>query len=283
LSDGLNTVLIVEGGAMRSVFSAGLLDGFLKNNFNPFNYYIGVSAGASNLASFLANDLGKSIHIYLNLATDSKFINYRQFLRGSHLINLDWLCQEIFRQKYLSNNTTYYSEKPLYVCTTVIATGKAVFTRLDNENMEPLLKASMALPLLYNGFPLLNSRSMTDSGIASNLPIGEAIRRGAKKIMVVRSRHPSYIKKDTIVHQFIRWRLKRYPELVKTMQQRVQQHEETTRLIHNPPKGVCVVDIYPPETFKIGRFCQNKHKLLVGYNAGLVAAKPAIKQWKLYK
>lgn len=217
MSDGLNAALIVEGGAMRSVFSAGLLDGFLKNNFNPFDYYLGVSAGASNLAVFLENDLGKSIHIYLNLATDNKFINFRQFLKGGHLINLDWLCQEIFSQKYLTNNTICYSDNPLYVCTTAVATGKAVYTRLDNHNMAPLLKASMALPLLYNSFPLLNSQSMTDGGIASNLPIAEAIKRGAKKIMVVRSRHPSYIKKDTIVHKFIRWRLRRYPMLGKSV------------------------------------------------------------------
>jgi len=281
LSDRLNTVLIVEGGAMRSVFSAGLLDGFLKNNFNPFDYYIGVSAGASNLAAFLAHDFGKSIHIYLNLATSSEFINFRQFFSGRHLLNLDWLCQAIFSQEYLSKNSTSYTDKSLYVCTTTVATGTAVYTRLDNENIEPLLKASMALPFLYKGFPVVNGLQMTDGGIAANLPVAEAIERGAKRIMVVRSRHPDYVKKDSLGHQFIRWRLKRYPELVNTMQHRIQQHEDTIRLINNPPHDVRIVDVYPPVTFKLGRFCQNKHKLLDGYNTGFSAANAAIKQWKL--
>lgn len=281
MSDRLNTVLIVEGGAMRSVFSAGLLDGFLKYNFNPFDYYIGVSAGASNLVAFSARDFGKSIHIYLTLATGSEFINFRQFLTGGHLLNLDWLCQNIFSQTYLSKTSTCYTDKPIYVCTTAIDTGTAVYTRLDNENIESLLKASMALPFLYKGFPDVNGQPMTDGGIAANLPLAEAIARGARRIMVVRSRHPSYVKKDSLGHQFIRWRLKHYPELVNTMQHRIQQHEETIRLINNPPPDVRIVDVYPPASFKLGRFCQDKHKLLGGYTAGLSAANAAINQWQI--
>lgn len=61
------SALIVEGGAMRSVFSAGLLDGFLEKSFNPFDRYYGVSAGVSNLAAFLAEQKGRSLNIYTNI------------------------------------------------------------------------------------------------------------------------------------------------------------------------------------------------------------------------
>ena len=280
MSDLLKTVLIVEGGAMRSVFSAGLLDGFLMRNFNPFDYYIGVSAGASNLAAFLAKDIGKSLQIYLDLASSKKFINLSRFLKGGHLLNLDWLCQTVFEKNYLTKSETYYKEKPLYVGTTDVASGNDLYTRLSHENMELLLKASMALPYLYKGFPIINGQSMTDGGIACNLPIAEAIKRGAKQIMVVRSRHQTYTKKDTFGHKFIRWQFKNYPMLVKAMESRVKKHEDGKKLIANPPENVTIVEICPPVEFKVGRFSKNKKQLLVGYDAGFEMADMAIQQWQ---
>jgi predicted patatin/cPLA2 family phospholipase len=272
-------VLIVEGGAMRSVFSAGLLDGFLKMQFNPFNYYFGVSAGAYTLSNYLAGVSGASLQLFRELATNRRFINYRRFVCGGHLLDLDWLIEASFAEARLDEQEIYRSGRPFYVCTTDIATGQAVYIKTTPDNLQDAIKASSSLPLLYRDFPLINKTQMTDGGVADGIPVAEAIRLGAKRIMVVRSRHIDYVKRDTFWHKFIRWKLSAYPALTQTMRERVKRFEDVIRLIRNPPEGVKILEICPPDTFSLGRFSRNRTQLLQGYTAGVDQAEAAVHTW----
>ena len=160
------TALIVEGGAMRSVFSAGLLDGFLDSKFNPFDFYIGVSGGAYNLATYMAGTPGKSLAVFLEFALHKNFISYFRFIRGGHLLDLDWLFNESLADNYLDVNAVFKPGKPLYVCTTKVSSGKPVYINTRPETLKNVIKASTALPLLYRGFPEINGIPMTDGGVA---------------------------------------------------------------------------------------------------------------------
>jgi len=279
MSNQINNVLVVEGGALRSVFSAGLLDGFLDNTFNPFDCYIGVSAGASNLITYMSETPGKSINAILNLALKKEFISYSRFLFGGHLIDLDWLFKTIFSENHLDLDKVYRHGKSLYVCTTDVNTGKAVYTNTNMENLVPVIKASTALPVLYRGFPTVNGHPMTDGGVADGIPVSEALRIGGKRIMVIRSRPKNYIKQDTLGHKYIRWKLRKYPLLTKKMRARVKIHSEAIGIIRNPPPGVEIMEVCPPESFNIGRFSRNRINLLQGYEAGFTLAHDTINRW----
>ena len=89
--------MVVEGGALRGVFSTGLLDGFLEAKFNPFDFYIGVSSGASNIAAYLSEMTGRNRDIYLDYSLRPEFISIARFLRGGHLLDLDWLWDNTIR------------------------------------------------------------------------------------------------------------------------------------------------------------------------------------------
>ena len=88
------TALIVEGGGLRGIFAAGVLDAFLEADFDPFNLYLGVSAGANNLSSYVAQQRGRNYRVYTHYALHPEFINVRKYLRGGHLMDLDWLWEE---------------------------------------------------------------------------------------------------------------------------------------------------------------------------------------------
>jgi len=264
---------------MRSVFSAGLLDGFLENQFNPFDFYIGVSAGAYNLAAYLAGAYGIGLRVFRDLATNSNFINYPRFIRGGHLLDLDWLMANTLTDANLDTITVYRHEKPLYICVTDVTTGQAVYFNTTPTNLDEVVKASAALPLLYRGFPEINGRQMTDGGVADGIPVAEAIRLGAKRIMVIRSRPRSYVKSDTLWHKFIRWKLKQHPALTQTMRERVKRFEDVMQLIRNPPRGVKILEICPPEHFSIGRFSRSRRHLQQGYEIGFAQADETIQQW----
>jgi len=279
LFNSQTSALIIEGGAMRSVFSAGLLDGFIQHQFKPFDFYIGVSAGASNLVAFLTGKPGISLRIFQNSASNKNFINYPRFIRGGHLIDLDWLSEIIFSDSKLGLKPSISNVKPFYVCVTNVTTGKPHYIKATQDNIKYIIKASTALPLLYRDFPEIGNQAMTDGGIAQGIPIAEAIRLGAKRIMVVRSRPKPYMKKDTLGHQFLRWKMKKYPALIATMRNRVKIHKESIALIRNPPPNVKIVEICPPDNFSVGQFDCNSKQLIQGHKYGLETAKKAIKHW----
>jgi predicted patatin/cPLA2 family phospholipase len=271
--------LVVEGSAMRSVFSAGLLDGFLQVGFNPFNFYIGVSAGAYNLASFLNGTPTTSLKIFEQFAASKEFISPWRFLRGGHLIDLDWLEKFAFDKQYIDPNVVCRKQYPLYVCTTDVMTGKPVYPQITPENIHSVIKASTALPWFYRDFPVFDGKLMTDGGVSDPIPVAKAILMGATHIMVVRARHKHYMKKDTLMHKFMRMKMRKFPQLHTTLSRRVKLHQDVIALIQNPPNGVSIIEICPPIDFTIGRFNRNHQRLFEGYQLGQDATADAVNQW----
>ena len=87
------TALVVEGGGMRGIFAAGVLDAFLQERFNPFDLLIGVSAGAITLASYLSGQYQRYYRIITGPMNMKEFLSFRRFVRGGHLMDLDWLWE----------------------------------------------------------------------------------------------------------------------------------------------------------------------------------------------
>ncbi|HUH65256.1 MAG TPA: patatin family protein [Syntrophales bacterium] len=279
-AQSMRTALVIEGGAMRGVFSTGLLDCFLEAGFDPFDFYVGVSSGASNLAAFLAEMPGRNKKIYVDYSLRPEFIDAFRFLSGGHLMDLDWLWNTTIREIRLDLKKIYEKGKPFLVVLTDVQSGDAVYKETSANDLEHLLKASSALPLLYRACPLLDGRQMTDGGVTDAIPVGKAIALGAKRIMVVRSRRHGYLKHKDPLDFFIRWHMRRYPALVKVMAGRVTRYNESIRLIANPPGGVVVVEVSPPNDFHVSRLCRDKTILEEGYDQGRSAAADAIERWK---
>jgi predicted patatin/cPLA2 family phospholipase len=276
-----DTALVVEGGALRGVFSTGILDGFLEARFNPFDFYIGVSSGASNLAAYLAEMMGRNFKIYSDYSLRPEFINFVRFLRGGHLMDLDWLWDITIQEIRLHLPTIYSKNKPFIVVMTNVCTGEAYYRATSPNDLEVVLKASSAMPVFYRNYPVIDGVPMTDGGAGDAIPVGEAIRRGAKRIMVIRSRHRNYVKRNSLFDYILRVCVWRYPMLRCTMATRIPQYNDTVALIRKPPEGVSIVEICPPENFRVTRLSQDKHVLEEGYEQGRALAAEAISRWKM--
>ena len=199
----VETALVVEGGAMRGVFSTGVLDVFVEKGFNPFDLYLGVSSGSGNLAAYLAEMPGRNFRIYTDYSLRPEFISFPRFLRGGHLMDLDWLWEITISEVRLDLDTIYSQDKPFLVCLSDVHKGRAIYQTTRTDNLEDALKASSALPLLYRGFPLVDGVEMADGGLTDGLPVGEAIRRGAHRIMVLRSRPKPYRKRPSLMQPIL--------------------------------------------------------------------------------
>lgn len=272
--------LIVEGGAMRGIFTTGVLDGFLEAGFNPFDGYLGVSSGAGNLAAYLAEMPGRNFKIFTDYSLRPEFVDLKRWLRGGHLMDLDWLWQTTIAEIRLDLKTIYAANKPVIICLTDVKTGRAVYRTTHAANLESVLKASSALPMLYRGFPLIDGRPATDGGIADPIPVKEAMRRGARRIMVVRSRPKGYVKKPGLSHVLLLLKLIGYHNLRTTVTGRIRRYNQTLALIRRPPEGVSIVEICPPDHFRPTRLGRDKDALIQGYRQGRDKAVEAMRLWQ---
>ena len=87
-----SSALVVEGGGMRAAFSTGVVDAFLTEQFNPFHLYVGVSSGSTTLASYLAQQKGRNLDIFLDQTLRPEFIQLKRFFKGGDLMDVKWMC-----------------------------------------------------------------------------------------------------------------------------------------------------------------------------------------------
>ncbi len=266
---------------MRGVFATGVLDGFLGARFNPFDLLLGVSSGATNLAAYLAKMPRRNYTIYTNHSLQPEFINLKRFLRGGHLMDLDWLWERTIAEMRLDLKTIVSQDNCFLIGLTDVQTGQAVFKQPEEHNLEEVLKASSAMPLVYRHFPLVEGRPTVDGGIADPLPVDQAIHMGARTIMVIRSRQRHYVKKEALANQVLLWKMKDYPALSDAIANRVRRYNESVALLRNPPRGVSIIEICPPDNFKPARFARNKQTLTAGYRQGVAMAGQAMMSWKM--
>lgn len=263
---------------MRGVFASGVLDHFLAQNFNPFDFYLGVSAGASNLAGYLADMPGRTLKVYTDYCIQPRFIDFKRFAKGGHLMDLDWLWQVTIAEIRL-NLARIHERNPFYIVTTNVEAGCAEYHQTAADTLEDLLFASSSMPIFYRDFPVIDGAPRSDGGIADALPVAEAIRRGATDIMVIRSRPRSYIKKKDWSSRPVAWKFRRFPKLKPLLLSRTERYNRSLDLLRSPPPGVNILEICPPENFSPSRLGREREVLLHGYEQGRAAGARALADW----
>lgn len=272
------SALIVEGGAMRGIFASGVLDAFAESNHYPFDLVIGVSAGATNLVSYLSEQPHRSYRIITELASSSLFFNPLRFLKGGNLLDINWLWQASLCHFPL-DVTTFGSQNTLfYAVATDVDSGKATYLPVRPDNMGETLTASCALPVLHQETPYVDGRSMADGGISDSIPVIEAYRRGARRMTVVLSEPWGYRKKPIRFSWIIKALLKNQSTLVQAMLDRHIAYNSALDFIANPPTDCKIEVIAPPVNFMVTRFTRNLIKLQSGYLQGYFLGHQSLRQ-----
>ncbi|NVD06810.1 patatin family protein [Vibrio sp. JPW-9-11-11] len=264
--------IVVEGGAMRGIFAAGVLDQFLNHDYNPYDLAIGVSAGASNLVGFLAKQHGRSHQVITRLATNSLFYSPKRFLTGGSLVNVKWLVTQSERH-YPLDKKTLFGNTPLLATTTNVATGRADYYKVTPNNLSQVLEATSALPIVYKQTPCFSGQCYTDGGVADSIPVKEAYQRGAREITVVLSHPLNYQMPERKSALLFKGLLKRYPKVGQAMVERARRYNQSLEFIRRPPNDAIIRVIAPPENFAVKRLTMDLGLLEAGYKIGLEEGK----------
>ncbi|WEM44127.1 patatin family protein (plasmid) [Photobacterium sp. DA100] len=270
---GTKSALVVEGGAMRGIFAAGVLDHFLDIGHRPFDFCIGVSAGSTNLAAWLANQPGRSHRVITDYSCRKQFIDFTRFIRGGHWLDLDWLWEVTIDEIPIDGWELEQQSIPLFVVTTNVENGEPHYIQATEQNLNQLLKASCAVPLAYRDFPQMDGYEMTDGGVADSIPVIKAYEMGARDITVVLSRPQGYRKKSPSSAWLVRKLLGEKKHLVQAMLERAERYNRAIDFISNPPDDCNIKVINPPDNFEVGRVTTDSRKLQRGYEQGIAAAK----------
>ncbi|WP_035479251.1 patatin-like phospholipase family protein [Aliagarivorans marinus] len=260
--------LVVEGGAMRGIFASGVLDAFMSESYYPFDFVIGVSAGASNLVCYQSRQPRRSYRILTELAISDNFLSARRFVRGGHLIDVKWLWEESKRRFPISEQALY-SACPFYVTMTDVDSAESHYHRVNPSNIDPLLEATCALPLAYKATPQIDGKRYTDGAVGDSIPVKQAYQMGAKRITVILSHPEGYEQAQTRYPWLMKRLFRQYPSLSRAILKRAESYNQALDFIANPPADCQVEVLAPPVEFDVSRLTMDLDKLNQGYQMGL--------------
>jgi len=273
---------------MRGIFAAGVLDVFLEQHFDDFDFAIGASAGACNLASHLASQHGRNRRCYLTQMRRTEFIDARRFLRGGHWLDIDYLWDAFDREDPLDVVAAAANRTRLVIAATSVDTGLPEYFTPTAETLSETLRASSAVPVLFRRFVELDTptaqdpserRRFTDGGISAPIPVEAAYRRGARRIIVIRSRPADFPGPSRAECAFAMVMLYRQPALAAAFARYRAMYATARAFIANPPHDCRIVHVAPPPTFQTTRTTRDVSVLERDYEEGRRAAARAMHAW----
>ena len=281
--------LVAEGGGQRGIFTAGVLDTWLDAGHDPFDILIGTSAGSQNLTSFVARQKGYAKRLIRGLTRHRRFFQMGRGLMGKHIVDLDWYfdkTQEANRLLDLDTAKANVADREILFTATNSRDRKAYYLdpMKSNHDWVELIKASSALPLLYKqGVPLhigveakqaANTDFYLDGGLAAPLPVTEAYKRGATKIVVIRTVDKGFQAQSPWLQKLsaVMCATGTCPKTIDYLLQHEQAYQKELAFIENPPDGVEVVQIFASDKLQsklLGSTdAQLRHDYKLGKQAG---------------
>lgn len=265
--------LVVEGGGMRGVYTAGVLDYFMEKNLY-FDDCYGVSAGACHISSYVSKQIGRSIKVTLDYINDKRYCSVNSLIKTGDMFGVEMLYDLIPNKLELYDYDTFNKFKGnFYSVVTNCKTGKAEYIKIKDMKKDIIaVRASSSLPLLSR-IVEINGKEYLDGGITDSIPIKKSIKDGHKKNVVILTRDKTYRKSKPKFLSFFKLKYKKYPNLVKAIENRYKMYNETLDFLEEEKAKNKVFIIQPKLPVKISRIEKDKDKLKELYNQGYEDAK----------
>ena len=264
--------LVIQGGTLRSIFTAGVLDAFVAMNFFPFKYIVGVSGGALCMIYYLSKQYKCNYNILKQLSKNEKFINWLNMFSEQGMINLEYL------EKYSRNNHPVNEKKlaqvlrriNVEIVTTSLENGEPVYLKPEINNIYQYAKASATLPFLTKGEQLIDGKKrLMDGGWSDPIPIKRAIDLGYKDIVVIRT-YPAKHREDwSYVGKIGRYWHKHNPGISNLFDKSHEIYNKTADFLDSIPNDVKIHQIVPENYLNTTSYSTTFEKLDGDYRYGL--------------
>ncbi|MBT8149174.1 MAG: patatin family protein [Gammaproteobacteria bacterium] len=277
--------IVAEGGGQRGIFTAGVLDAFQQHQFQPFNLAIGVSSGAQNLLSYWLGEQGYARRAIQELTTRPGFFVPYRWLMARSVVDLDNYFAQVeshpeFRLP-LEQFDPMVQRKPLVFVATSKRSGQPVYLEPTAETVMEHLKASSAVPFLYQKSVVIGDDELFDGGVADPVPVKRAYAMGARRIVVIRTLPGRKIGSGWRERlQLALRKQKLNPQLAQLLENHEHSFDSATDFICDPPSDATVLEISPPEPLHSQTFGSSSEELIHDYELGLAVGQKTIAKVK---
>ncbi len=261
------TGLVLEGGGMRGIYTAGVLDVFLEHNIS-FDGVIGVSAGAIHGCSYVSGQMGRSIRYYKKYCQDKRFMSLYNMIKTGDIVDEQFCYHE------LPENLDPYdyeafgkSDIKYYVTCSNVDTGKAEYLQItDMKRQIDLLRASASLPYVSRIVETEGKR-MLDGGCTDSIPVHAFMKMGYGRNVVVLTRRRDYVKEPEY-GMLAGLYYRKYPKFAAALKKRHKSYNNARKLIRRLEEEGKAFVISPTEELSMGRTCHDPEEIQRVYDMG---------------
>lgn len=261
--------LILEGGAMRGLFTAGVMDVLMENGVE-FDGIIGVSAGAAFGCNYKSGQIGRALRYNIKYCRDKRYCGINSLLKSGNIYNTDFCYGEVPLSldkfdfdAYLKNPAEFY-----VVCTDV-ESGRPVYHKYTGAEDSGFdwIRASASMPLVSQ-IVNIDGKKLLDGGISDSIPVKYFESIGYNKNVAVLTQTKEYRKGKNRMMPLIRRRYKMYPKLIEVSENRFLMYNAQKEYVSKREAEGELFVIRPDEPIPVGRVEKNPKKLKLAYDIG---------------
>ena len=261
--------LILEGGAMRGMFTSGVLDVFLENGIE-FDGTIGVSAGATFGCNFKSKQIGRAIRYNKRFSHNWRYCSFRSMILTGDLYGADFCYNKLPNELDIFDLETYRKNSMEFYCVASdCVTGEPVYKKLETCDANDLtwMRASASMPLVSSVVEI-DGYKLLDGGMTDSIPLKYFESLGYNRNVVILTQPRDFEKKPASLMGLMRLMLKKYPKLVDAMSRRhITYAEETSYVFSKADRGEVFV-ICPKQSLGISRTEKDPDELQRVYDEG---------------
>lgn len=264
----MKTGLVLEGGAHRAIYTAGVLDVLAENNVS-FDGVIGVSAGAIHGCSFVSHQIGRSINYTLKYANDKRYMSFYSLLTTGNMVGEQFCYHDLPDKLFPFDHQTFeHSPTAFYVTCTNLETGKAEYIHCEELRLKmPYLRASASMPFVSQ-ISQIADKKFLDGGIADSIPVRAFQKLGYERCVIVQTRAAGYRKSPNKLVWLAKLLYRRYPKFIKAIAERHLMYNQELEDIEQMSKNGQVLVIRPSKLIKISHMKKNIAVLKEVYELG---------------
>lgn len=265
----MKTGLIMEGGALRGLFTSGVTDVFMENGIT-FHGAIGVSAGATFGCNFKSGQIGRALRYNVKYCKDLRYFSFLSLVLTGNMFGKNFCYHRIPEKLDVFDNDAY-EKNPMefYIVCTDVTTAEPVYKkcdRMDGENLE-WVRASASLPLVSEVVEV-DGMKLQDGGIVDSVPLKYFESIGYDRNVVILTQPKGYVKKPTSSTKYFGFMLKKYPKMIEALDNRHNMYNNTIKYIEEKEEAGEILVIRPSYTLPIKRTTRDPEKLKEVYEMG---------------
>lgn len=275
--------LVLEGGAMRGLFSAGVIDILMENNLLP-DGVIGVSAGAAFGCNIKSKQPGRVIRYNKKLAHDWRYASFRSLLTTGDYFGGEYAYHYMPRHlDYFDVETFNNNPMEFWAVCTNVGTGKAVYKRLMevDDNCLEYIRASASMPIAAR-IVTVEGKKLLDGGIADSIPLRFFQEQGYDRNLVVLTQPANYVKEPNKLMPLMRLCLRRHPRIIRALEQRHIMYNNQLEYVRQEEKKSNTLVLRPETALTIGHLSHNPDDMQATYEHGRKVATKHLEEIKAF-